>query len=144
MVSAAVLLLAAGASVPKLADIQMHLFYEASGRLSPDLTQQSDFAGWNVITGGGSSEEPANDLLAVIKLKSSGEQFVNTPLRIVVTGAKGKTLVSRAFRSFLIPKGGSAYLPVWVSDAGCAGEIKVTAQFGKQTRSESLGLECGE
>lgn len=136
----------AAASAPpiRLADIQMRLFYEASGRLSPDLTQQPDFAGWNVIIGEGSAEEPANDLLVTAELRTAGEAFVRTPLRIVVTNAKGKLLASRAYKTFLIPREGRVYLPVWIRDAGCVGDLKVNVQFGAQHRSETLRLQCGE
>src|SRR4051794_12022224 len=128
MMIGAVLAALAGPSQPvvKLSDIRMQLFYEASGRLSPDLTQaEGGFAGWNVIIGEGDAEEPANDLLVVAELRSADEEFVKTPLRIVVTNDKGKYLASREYRTFLIPKGGRAYLPVWIRDAGCIGTIKV-------------------
>ena len=128
----------------RLTDIQMHLFYEASGRLSPDLTQKTDFAGWNVIIGEGSAAEPANDLLVTAELETAGEAFVKTPLRIAVTSAKGKALASRLCKTFLIPKGGRVYLPVWIRDAGCIGEVKVDVRFGAQHRSETLELQCGE
>ena len=144
IVASLTLLAAASQATPTLTDIRMHLFYEATGRLSPDLTQQTDFAGWNVIIGEGSAEEPANDLLVVAELKTSDEEFVRTPLRIFVTDAKGKTLASREYRTFLIPKGGRAYLPVWVKNAGCAGTVKVNVRFGNQRRLETLELECGE
>jgi hypothetical protein len=143
MIAGAALLSVAASQAPSLTDIQMHLFYEESGRLSPDLTQQPDFAGWNTIIGEGSAEEPANDLLIVVELKTTGEKFVRTPLRVSVT-AKGKTLASRQYRTFLIPKAGRVYLPLWVRDAGCAGDIKADVRFGSQHRSESLSLQCGE
>ena len=145
MIAAGFTLLAAAAQPQiKLADIRMHLFYEASGRLSPDLTQQPGFAGRNVIIGGGDAEEPANDLLVVAEIRSSGEEFVRTPLEIVVKGGKGKVLSSRNFKTFLIPKEGRVHLPVWVRDAGCAGNVKVTVQLGRQHRSETFALQCGE
>jgi hypothetical protein len=143
-VTAALLFLAGAAQPATLSDIRLHLFYEGTGRLSPDLTQNPDFAGWNVVIGKGSAEEPANDLLVVAELRSSGEQFVETPLKIVVTDGTGKNLASREFPALLIPAGGRVYMPVWLANAGCAGEIKVNAQFGEQRRSEVLELHCGE
>lgn len=141
---AALLLSAAAAHPVKLTDIRMHLFYEASGRLSPDLTQQPEFVGRNVITGEGSAEEPASDLLVVAELRTADEEFVKTPLKIVVTNGKGKVIATRSYRTFLIPKGGHVYLPVWLRDAGCIGGVKVDVQFGRQHRTETLGLQCGE
>ena len=123
----------------------MQLFYEGSGRLSPDLTQAPDgFVGRNVIIGEGDAEEPANDLLVAAELQSLDEEFVKTSLRIVVTNDKGKYLASREYRTFLVPKGGHVYLPVWIRDAGCAGTVKVDVRFGNQHKSEALGLQCGE
>lgn len=141
----AMTLLAGASPAASLTDIRMHLFYEGTGRLSSDLTEQpGGFAGWNVIIGGGDAEEPANDLLIVAELQRPGEEFVRTPLRIVVTDAKGKYLASREFRTFLIPKGGRVSLPVWVPNVGCAGDVKVNVRFGKQIKTETIGLQCGE
>jgi len=142
IVAALALALATPQKSVTLSDIRMHLFYETTGRLSPDLTQQRDFAGWNVIIGAGSAEEPADDLLVVAELRSTGEQFVQTPLKIVAT-AHGKVLASRVYRTFLMQNGQVA-LPVWVKNAGCAGTISVTVTFGAQRRSEKLTLQCGE
>ena len=141
---AAFLVLAAAAQPIKLSDVRMHLFYEASGRLSPDLTREKDFAGWNVIIGAGSAEEPANDLLVVAELQSAAEEHTETPLRMSVTDGKGKVLASRRFDSILITGKGSAYLPLWVRNAGCAGKLTVNVQFGSQRRSEVLEFHCGE
>ena len=58
MIGAALALMAAVAQhAVKLTDIRMQLFYEATGRLSPDLTQALDgFVGRNVIIGEGDAE----------------------------------------------------------------------------------------
>ena len=145
-VSATLVLLAAATQpAANLTNIRMHLFYEGTGRLSSDLTEAAGgFAGWNVIIGGGDAEEPADDLLVVAEVQSPDEKFVKTPLRIIVTNAKGKHLASREFRTFLIPKGGRVYLPVWVPDVGCVGGVKVSVRFGNQRKSETVGLRCGE
>ena len=144
MIGAAVAL-QAGVSRPtvSLTDIQIHLWYETTGRLSSDVTQQPDFVGRNVIIGAGSAEEPANDLLIVVELKTSGEANVSTPLTVVATNAKGKVLASREFRGFLVT-GGQVHWPLLVRNAGCAGEVEVTARFGRQHRSEMLSLQCAE
>ncbi len=142
--TASLLLLASSVQPVKLTDIRLHLFYESSGRLSPDLSQQPDFAGWNVIIGEGSAEEPANDLMVVSELQSPVEQHTDTPLKVRVTDGKGKVLASRRFDSILITAKGRAYLPLWVPNAGCAGKLTVRVQFGSQRRVEVLELHCGE
>jgi hypothetical protein len=136
------LAVAAPQSAVSLTDIRMQLYYGGSGRLGSNLPQ--DFGGWNIPIGAGDAEGNADDLLVAAELQTGGEEFVETSLRIVVTGDKGKVLDSRQFRSFLIPEGGRLYLPVWVPNAGCAGEIKVNVRFGRQQKSKTIMLRCGE
>lgn len=143
MIGAALVLLSAAPQAPALADIEMHLWYETTGRLSRDLTQQPGFVGWNAIIGEGSADEPANDLLVVIRVTSAGEANVEGPLTVTVNNATGK-LAARDFRDFDIAKDGRVALPLWVPNVGCAGDIVVTARMGSQRRSEALVLNCGE
>jgi len=133
---------AAPQSAVTLTDIRMQLYYGGSGRLGSNLPP--DFGGWNTPIGAGDAEGNADDLLVSAELQTGGEEFVQTPVRIVVTGERGKVLASRQFRSFLIPEGGRLYLPVWVRDAGCAGTIKVSVRFGTQHKSKAISLRCGE
>ena len=131
------------ASGPTLGDIRMHLFYQGSGRLSADVSPPADFAGWNTVIGEGSAEEPATDLLVVAELRASGEQNVTTPLRVTVQSGR-RVLATRTFNGTLTSEAGRAYLPVWLRDVTCAGEIRVEVTFGRQRRSERLTLSCGE
>lgn len=133
---------AAPASAASLSDIRVQLYYGGSGRLGPNLEQ--GYGGWNLPIGAGDSEGNADDLLVAAELQAGGEEFVQTPLKIVVTGDKGKVLASRQFRSFLIPEGGRLYLPLWIQNAGCAGEIKASVRFGNQQKSKTIALRCGE
>jgi hypothetical protein len=142
-VIAALLLASTQSASGMLGDVRMHLFYQHTGRLSADVSKIPDFAGWNVGIGEGGAEEPANDLLVVAEIRTSGEQFVDSPLRVVVT-AGGKELATRQFGSVLTSEEGRAYLPVWLRDVGCAGKIQVRVTFRKQTRSKVLELNCGE
>jgi hypothetical protein len=133
---------AAPQSAVTLTDIRMQLYYGGSGRLGSNLPQ--DFGGWNIPIGAGDAEGNADDLLVAAELQTGGEEFVQTPLRMIVTGERGKVLASRQFRSFLIPEGGRLYLPVWIPSAGCAGKIKVSVRFGTQHKSKTIELRCGE
>jgi hypothetical protein len=127
-----------------LGEIRMHLFYEETGRLSPDISPPRDFSAWNTVIGGGEAEEPANDLLVVVEIKTEGQQNVSTPLRVVARGGDGRLLGERRFTGALTSEAGRVYSPLWLRDATCAGEIRVTATFGSQSRSETLSLHCGE
>lgn len=140
--------LALGAAQPAagtLGDIRMHLFYQETGRLSPDISPPASFVGWNVAIGEGDAEEAANDLLVVVEVRANGQQFVETPVRVVARGSEGnRALGERRWDSVLTSDAGRAYLPFYLRDVGCAGEITVTVTFGSTSRSERLALECGE
>jgi hypothetical protein len=140
-----VALLAAQPAAATLGDIRMHLFYQETGRLSPDISPPNDFTGWNTVIGEGSAEEAADDLLVVAEVRTTGEQNVETPLRIVARGGPGnRVLAQRSWTGLLTSTQGRAYLPLYVPGASCAGEIRVTVTLGRATRSETLTLACGE
>ena len=122
----------------ELGDIRMHLFWRATGQLSVDISQPNDIAGWNTTI-------HADDLVIVAEIRTSGEQFFDRPaLRIVARGAHGRILGQRSFRGILTSDEGRAYLPLWLNDVTCAGDIQVTVTYGAQTRSETVALHCGE
>lgn len=122
----------------ELGDIRMQLFWRATGQLSADITQPNDFAGWNTTI-------HADDLVIVAELRTTGEQFFDRPaLRIVARGEHGRILGQRSFRGILTSAAGRAYLPLWLNDVTCAGDIQVTVTYGAQTRSETVALHCGE
>jgi hypothetical protein len=39
---------------------------------------------------------------------------------------------------------GRAWLPLWLNDVTCEGDIQVTVTYGTQTRTETIPLHCGE
>ena len=122
----------------ELGDIRMFLLWHATGRLSEDVSPPSDFAGWNTTT-------RADDLLITAEIRTNGEQFFDRPaLRIVARGAHGRILGQRSFRGILTSEAGRAYLPLWLNDVTCEGDIQVTVTYGGQTRTETIALHCGE
>lgn len=142
----AAMLMAASAQAPaaEIADIRMHLFYRASGRLSDDISPPRAFVGWNTLIGEGDAEEPADDLLVVVQVRSEGEQYIETPLHILARGRAGRVIAERRFDALLTSPDGAAFSPLWLADVPCEGEISVVATFGSQRVSEALTLECGE
>ena len=121
-----------------LGDIRMFLLWHTTGQLSEDVSPPSDFAGWNTTT-------RADDLLITAEVRTTGEQFFDRPaLRIVARGARGRILGQRSFRAILTSDAGRAYLPLWLNDVTCEGDIQVTVTYGTQTRTETLPLNCGE
>ena len=142
------LLAAAAAAQParnvEIAEIRMHLFYRQSGRLSDDISPPRQFTGWNTVIGEGDAEEPAEDLLVVVEMRGgAGEEYIETPLRIVVRGRENRVIAERNFDTLLSSQRGVSHSPVWLQDVPCEGEIRVTASFGDQTSSESVSLDCG-
>jgi hypothetical protein len=122
----------------------MHLFYQETGRLSPDITNPAGgFAGWNVIIGEGSAEEAANDLVVVVELRTQGEQSIQRPLTITARAGR-RLLGQRRINSMLTSNQGRVYLPLWLKDVGCAGSIRVEVSFGRERKTETLALNCGE
>jgi hypothetical protein len=132
------LLLAAQAAAPShLGEIRMHLFEHASGHLSDDVSPPSDFSGWNTTL-------HADDLVVIAEVVTTGEQFISRPLTIVARRRNGRILGQRSFRAILTSNEGHAFLPLWLNDVACAGEIQVTVTYGRETKRETLSLECGE
>jgi hypothetical protein len=142
---AAIAAAAAQAAAPaaSLGDIRMHLFYQETGRLSPDISPPNEFVGHNTIIGEGSAEESAHDLVVVVEVRTQGQQNVERPL-IVTARAGRRVLAQRRFNGLLTSEQGRVYLPLWIKDAGCAGQIRVEVSFGRERKSESLDLPCGE
>jgi hypothetical protein len=133
----------AAAPAATIGDIRMHLFYQETGRLSPDISPPSEFVGWNTIIGEGSAEESAEDLLIVAELRTLGEQSLRGPLTITARAGR-RLLAQRRFDSILTSEQGRVFLPLWLKEVGCAGEIRVEVSYGRQRKGEALALNCGE
>jgi hypothetical protein len=122
----------------ELGDIRMFLLWHGTGQLSEDVSPPSDFAGWNTTI-------RADDLLITAEVRTRGEQYFDRPaLTIVARGPRGRILGQRSFRGILTSDAGRAYLPLWLNDVTCAGDIQVTVTYGTQTRTETIALHCGE
>ena len=142
LIAAAALAAQAQAPAPapaaaELGNIRMHLFYRGSGELSENIAPPAQFAGWNTLFS-------ADDMVVVAELRTNGEQHIGRPLRIVARGRNGRVLGQRTYRSILTSSEGRAYLPLYLNDVACAGNVQVSVTFGRQTRTATLTLECGE
>jgi len=128
-----------------LGPIEAHLFYHQSARLSGDILNRAEpFTGWNTVIGEGSAEEPADDLLVLVPLETDGERLSDQPIDLWASGEKGKVVARRRFASVLTSGEGKATLALWLNDVGCAGDLVFHAQMGKQERTATLALHCGE
>lgn len=142
-VAATAFMLATPATAAEIDAIRLHLFYEATGRLSPDIASPASFTAWNTIIGEGDAEEPASDLLVAVVVRADGHQFIETPLRIRATNAEGRLLGERVFDAVLTSDEGVTVKPLWLSDVGCE-EINVIASMGSSHAETRLVLDCGE
>ena len=146
MILLAAVAAAASRPVPPshLGEIRMHLFHSATGELGPDISPPHAFAGWNTVIGEGDSGGAADDMVVVAEVIADGEQFIERPLRIVARDRRGHVLGQRSFGAVSTSHQGRAYLPLWLNDVTCAGDVRVTVRYGAETRSETLQLHCGE
>ena len=129
-----------------LGSVTAQLYYKNSGRLSDDLLAGAEpFVGWNTIIGGGTAEEPADDLLVVVRLENAGEEaFLSENLRLWVTDVEGGIVAERNFDGLLVPQEGTLANPLWIEDATCGGALVIHARFRGKETSGTLHLHCGE
>lgn len=130
----------------ELGGITAHLFYKNSGRLSDDLlARDPPFIGWNTVIGEGDAEEPAEDLLVTVALAGRGQEtFLDDTLEVWVEDEAGAEIARRDFHGTLVPYRGAVRNPLWLSDAGCAGDVTIHARFRGKEKTASLSLQCGE
>ena len=130
-------------AAPEIGQIRARLYYEKTGRLSEDIAPPSDFAAWNIIIGGGSAEEPANDLLVEVEVLTGTAPGPNLPLTITAT-AGGRTIARRTIVSTLVEANGRSWHPILLPNIGCAGRLRVVATLGKASKTLDLAFPCGE
>lgn len=132
-----------------LGPVRVQLFYEYSGKLSPDIAPPARFDLWNVGAGEGSAAEPASDALVTVALRmkpSDTAVFTGPPVTLTARNAAGKTIATRTFAKgmILVPTTGVSYARLWLSGVQCAGRVMIEARYGAQTRRAALNFACGE
>jgi hypothetical protein len=148
----ALALAAASTAHIELSDIQAHLFYSDTGRLSDDiLARKKPFVFWNTIIGEGDAEEKADDLLVSVTLSAGkfgtpdeNERNLEGMLTIKATDQNGKVLGIRTAKNLLTSTRGSTTVGLWLNDVTCAGTVTVQARYADQVKSAVLKLACGE
>lgn len=145
---AALLLTAAEPPSPRatIESIGVQLFYEQSGTLSNNIAPPATFSGWNTVIGEGDAKEGAQDVLVTVRLKGNGQDgfMTETPLVITARNTAGKVIGTRTVTGILVPYQGTVATALWVNNATCAGKFKVEAKLGKQVRTATVALDCGE
>ena len=131
-------------AAPTLANPQVRLWYEETGRLSGNIAPPKTVTLWNTCIGEGDAQENANDALFTIDVRSCGAENVDTPITLVANGANGKILARRTYTSVLTSEAGVAVLALWVPNVGCGGRVVLNARMGAVSRSVSLDFDGGE
>ncbi len=128
---------------PRITDITAHMFYEQSGDLSEDITDDPEFEGWNIVIGEGSAGENVNDVMVMVLVEADEEVYAESVLSITVrAGDENELVAQREIDGLLLDK--TTYRAIMIDDAGCMGKITIEAKFGKSERSENITLNCGE
>jgi len=120
----------------ELGQLRAFLLSNRTGRLSEDLSPPASGGHWNRVLEG-------DDIVIVREVRTTGEQYLEVPLRLYARVGR-RTLARRTYRGILTTDEGRAYQYLIVPDAACAGDIRVTAIYGTQTRTETLQMRCGE
>jgi hypothetical protein len=143
--AAALLALPAPAAAARIGQVTLRLFYERSGRLSAPVREGPDFNTWNMAWGGGSAEEPANDVLVSVEiLGETGSGPVGAPLEIVARNAQGRVIGRRVFRDLQLWESGALWKSLWLTEATCDG-LDITVTLGRESRRlRPEGFLCAE
>lgn len=142
---AALIAAAPPAPAPRIGHIRLQLYYEETGRLSPDIAPPAEFSAWNTLIGEGSAEENARDILVSVEvLGRGGEENIALPLDIVARGRGGRVLARRHLTNLETSHQGRVWNVLWLSDATCAGPIEIVATIGRSTGRTRIGMDCGE
>ena len=120
----------------ELGELRAYILSNRTGRLTEDISPPDSGGHWNRVLEG-------DDIVIVAEIRTSGEQYIERPLRIVAR-ARGRILNQRTHNGILTTSDGRAWQPLILLNATCAGDIQVTATFGTQTRTETLQMRCGE
>jgi hypothetical protein len=141
----ALLALPAPAAAARIGEITLRLFYERTGRLSAPVREGPDFNTWNMAWGGGSAEEPANDVLVSVEIVGEANSGpVGAPLEIVARNAQGRVIGRRVFRDLQFWESAHLWKSLWLTDATCDG-LDITVTLGRASRRlQTEGFYCAE
>ena len=120
----------------ELGEIRAYILSNRTGQLTEDISPPDSGGHWNRVLEG-------DDIVIFAEIRTTGEQYIERPLRIVARAGR-RILGQRTHNGILTTSEGRAWLPLFLLNATCAGDIQVTATFGTQTRTETLQMRCGE
>lgn len=133
---------------PKITAIRAQLFYETTGKFSPDILAAKDFALWNTIIGEGSAEAPSSSTFVTVEISGKNVPVGTLKIEITATGNKNKIIQKKLIDVELYDARTKFFAPLWLYDTGCE-KIKISARLiGKGALStiatKTIPFECGE
>jgi hypothetical protein len=120
----------------ELGELRAYILSNRTGQYSDDISPPESGGHWNRVLEG-------DDIVVTQEIRTSGEQFLERPLRIVARVGR-RLLAQRSNRGILTTEAGRAFQHLVVPDSTCAGDIQVTVTYGTQIRTETVALHCGE
>lgn len=132
----------------KISAIHAQLFYEPTGKFSPDILAIKDFALWNTIIGEGSAEAASTSTLVTVEIRGKNRPVGSTKVEITATGDKGKLIQKKLIDVDIYDERTNFFAPLWLYDTGCT-PIKISARLigkGVPTTvvSKTIPFACGE
>lgn len=134
----------------QITTIEVRLFHPNTGQFSANLLDEKLFAStWNVIFGG-SVGERADDALVQVGIRRTAplgnEISSEAPIEIAeVTVSDGKRILARrTVTDIWVPATGQTWVPLWIPDVTCAGDVTITARAGRETKTALVQFRCGE
>jgi hypothetical protein len=129
-----------------LASVTVHLFYERSGALSPDITTIKEFGSWNFSPFGEGVPGDESFHAFLIKLEFSAPKATFEPglvATVQVTNDNKQVIFKREIRGLYVPESGRTYRAVWVDGHECEA-LNVEVKSAAQMVTKRLRFACGE
>ena len=135
-------------TAPKITGIRAQLFYEGSGKFSPDVLAAKNFALWNTIIGEGSAGEPSTSTFVTVIISGKEVPVGSLKVEITATGNKNRLIQKKSILVDIYNERTRFFAPLWLSDTGCE-KIKISARLiGKGTPAavvtKTIPFACGE
>lgn len=133
---------------PKITAVRAQLFYETTGKFSPDILAAKDFALWNTIIGEGSAEAPSSSTFVTVEIGGRNVPVGSLKIEITATGDKNKVIQKKLIDVEIYDERTKFFAPLWLYDTGCE-KIKISARLiGKGAPAtvitKTIPFACGE
>ena len=136
----------------RLANMQAMLFFENTGKFSPDVFT-NDVNLWNTPIEGASREGASESMLVVVEIRAEGEGWLPRNRKVQLTAryeiadksGHGKPALFSKTMTINIGSENKFFAAFWLYDTGCH-PVELTARVVGQRGSlrKTVNLRCGE